>query len=172
MSTTNFMDLTGSGSSSEMSLAMVSTLPSHVSTTLSHNSHHNNDVSDDEKTVAIVLACAFISLIVAWVSYRLYRMSRETRRRQDAYAARMVEEATVTVEASISNTASTDSAVEGAARAVEDTVASAVADTASTVEDTVASAVASTVADTVASAVADTVASAVEDTLRADVTNV
>ena len=118
MSSTNFMELTGSGSSSEMSSAMVSTLPAQVSTTVSYHTRYSNDnISDDEKTVAIVLACAFISLFIGWVSHWLYRMSRETRRRRDACAAQMVEEATVTVEASISNTAS--SVEEGAAEQVE-----------------------------------------------------
>ena len=49
------MELTGSGSSSEMSSAMVSTLPAQVSTTVSYHTHYSPDsdnISDDEKTVA------------------------------------------------------------------------------------------------------------------------
>ena len=169
MSSTNFMELTGSGSSNDLSSATVSTLPSHVITTVSYHTHYSPDnsdnISDDEKTVAIVLACAFISLIVGWVGHRLYQMSRETRRRRDACAAQMVEEATVTVEGSISNT------VASVAEDVAEKVESATEQVAESVAEQVESA-ATSVVEGAASVVEGATEQVADGADRANVTNI
>lgn len=99
MSSSNFMDLNGSGADN-MSKAVVTTIPSHISTTVTYHSHHHHDSSEDEETVAIVIACVLISLMFGWFSSWVYRMVRDRRREIEAVALDMVEEAVVTVEES------------------------------------------------------------------------
>lgn len=129
MSATNFMDLNGSGSSSDMSNAMVTTIPTHVSTSVFYHSHHRHNSSEDEETVAIVLACVIISLIIGWFGSWVYRMAREKRQRLADAAADMVEDAVVTVEdsrfAADAPSAKGTEGTEGAETASPDSTANA-----------------------------------------------